>query len=75
MPAARSRVATSPRSETEALPAPCMKCGGRMRLARIEPARPGFDLRTFECSECNNADQYIIEFGTSHPWSLVVRGK
>jgi hypothetical protein len=42
-------------------------------LARIEPAKPGFDLRTFECSRCNNADQYIIEYGTGSPWLLHVR--
>ncbi|HWJ19826.1 MAG TPA: hypothetical protein VNR65_13975 [Geobacterales bacterium] len=44
-----------------------------MILARIEPAKPGFDLRTFECSKCNNADQYIIEYGTAAPWALHVR--
>jgi hypothetical protein len=51
----------------------CTKCGSEMMLARIEPAKPGFDLRTFECSECNNADQYIIEYGTTNSWTLLVR--
>jgi hypothetical protein len=45
-----------------------------MKLARIEPAKPGYDLRTFECTECNNADQYVVECETSSPWVLVVRG-
>jgi hypothetical protein len=45
-----------------------------MVLARIEPAKPGHDLRTFECTKCNNADQYIVECDASSPWLLVVRG-
>jgi hypothetical protein len=52
---------------------PCTKCGAPMILARIEPAKPGFDLRTFECAKCNNADQYIIEYGTTMPWTPHVR--
>jgi hypothetical protein len=44
-----------------------------MVLARIEPANSGFDLKTFECSKCNNVDQYIIECGTTAPWVLHVR--
>ena len=54
--------------------APCTRCGAKMKLARIEPARPGYDLRTFECTKCNNADQFIVEYETSSPWVLVVRG-
>ena len=54
-------------------PQPCTKCGSPVILARIEPARPGFDLRTFECSKCNNADQYIVEYGTAAPWAPHVR--
>jgi hypothetical protein len=45
-----------------------------MTLARIEPDKPGYDLRTFECTKCNNVDQYIVEYETSSPWVLVVRG-
>jgi hypothetical protein len=45
-----------------------------MVLARIEPAKPGYDLRTFECTKCNNVDQYIVEYEASSPWVLVVRG-
>ena len=54
-------------------PPPCTKCGSVMVLARIKQASPGFDLRTFECLECHNADQYVIQYGTTAPWSLVVR--
>jgi hypothetical protein len=54
-------------------PRPCTRCGAAMALARIEPTQPGFDLRTFECTKCNNADQYIIEYGTVAAWALLVR--
>jgi hypothetical protein len=50
------------------------KCGAKMTLARIEPDKPGYDLRAFECTKCNNVDQYIVEYETSSPWVLVVRG-
>jgi hypothetical protein len=30
----------------------CQKCGETMSLRIIEPERPGFDLRTFECPRC-----------------------
>ena len=52
----------------------CTKCGAKMTLARIEPDKPGYDLRSFECTKCNNVDQYIVEYETSSPWVLVVRG-
>jgi hypothetical protein len=55
--------------------APCTKCGAKMTLARIEPDKPGYDLRTFECTKCNNVDQYIVEYETSSPCVLVVRGQ
>jgi hypothetical protein len=71
---ARRAVQSRPRRVTfEPEPQPCTKCRAPMALARIEPAKPGFDLRTFECSKCNNADQYIIEYGTDSPWVLHVR--
>lgn len=54
--------------------APCTKCGAKMKLARIEPAKPGHDLRAFECTKCNNVDLYIVAFETSSPWVLFVRG-
>jgi hypothetical protein len=57
----------------EPKPQPCTKCGAPVVLARTELAEPGFDLRTVECSKCNNADQYIVEHGAAAPWSLRVR--
>jgi len=41
----------------------CSKCGGPTTLARIEPApEPGHDLRTFECTACDNADVVTVKF-------------
>ena len=41
----------------------CSKCGAPTTLARIEPAtQPGHDLRTFECTVCNNADVIDIAY-------------
>jgi hypothetical protein len=71
---ARGEVHAISRNVTlEPEPQPCSKCGAAMALARVEPTQPGFDLRTFECTKCNNADQYIIEYGTAAPWALLVR--
>jgi len=63
----------SPDRTVEQNPRPCSKCGARMVLARIEPAQPGFDLRSFECTGCNNVDQYIVEYGTGAAWVPHVR--
>ena len=54
--------------------APCTKCGAKTTLARIEPDKPGYDLRTFECTKCHNVVEYIVEYETSSPWVLVARG-
>jgi DNA polymerase III alpha subunit (gram-positive type) len=35
----------------------CPKCTAQMYLARIQPEKPGFDLRTFECPRC----QHVVE--------------
>ena len=41
----------------------CSKCGAPTTLARIEPAaKPGHDLRTFECTACNNADMLEVAY-------------
>lgn len=50
-----------------------MKCGAEMMLVCVERAKSDFDLRTFECSECNNVDQYINEIGTAATGKLVIR--
>jgi hypothetical protein len=38
----------------------CPGCGKPMRLARIEPDKPGFDLRTFECAKCSTGESFLV---------------
>jgi transposase-like protein len=33
---------------------PCPNCGATMMLARIAPDGPGFELRSFECPNCEH---------------------
>jgi hypothetical protein len=42
----------------------CPECNTRMSLIRIEPDKPGVDLRVFECRMCSNVEQFIVEFLT-----------
>ena len=39
----------------------CSKCGAPLWLTRVEPDRPGFALRTFECPRCKNRSSEVIE--------------
>ena len=46
----------------------CPKCHAHMMLARIMPARVGFDIRTFECPKCGQVHEVMVEtnaFGQS----------
>jgi hypothetical protein len=38
----------------------CSNCRKPMRLTCIEPGSPGFDVRTFECSECNTTVSFKV---------------
>jgi hypothetical protein len=38
----------------------CPKCGAFMMLARIVPARVGFDFRTFECPQCDHVHEVMV---------------
>ena len=41
----------------------CSKCGRPTTLARIEPAaKSGHDLRTFECTVCDNVDTLDVVY-------------
>jgi hypothetical protein len=40
---------------------PCIKCQAPMMLSRINTARLDFDVRTFECFNCDNLDKVTIE--------------
>jgi hypothetical protein len=59
MPARRTVRSSSLHVTFEPAPQHCTKCWASMVMARIEPAKSGFDLRTFECTKCNNVDQYL----------------
>jgi transposase-like protein len=39
----------------------CPKCRAHTMLARIMPARMGFDLRTFECPKCDHVHEVMVE--------------
>jgi hypothetical protein len=39
----------------------CPKCHTHMMLARIMPARMGFDLHTFECPKCDLLHEVMVE--------------
>jgi hypothetical protein len=41
----------------------CPKCRAHMILARILPARVGFDIRTFECPKCDHVHEEMVETG------------
>jgi hypothetical protein len=38
---------------------PCSRCGRPLVLTRIEPEEPGFDLRTYYCAACEDAEVII----------------
>lgn len=47
---------------------PCSKCRAPMSLLHTKPSRIGFDLRTFECSNCNNLETSATE-STAYRWT------
>jgi ribosomal protein S27AE len=38
----------------------CPRCGALTMLARIMPARVGFDFRTFECPQCAHVHEVMV---------------
>ena len=41
---------------------PCPKCrGAMMTLALIEPDKPGWEQRTFECQNCGHNQTSVVE--------------
>jgi hypothetical protein len=38
----------------------CNCCRTPMRLVCIEPDKPGFDLRTFECARCGAGETFLV---------------
>ena len=50
--------------EMEAITRPvCRKCGAKVFLIRIEADKPGYDLRTFQCPECDHIETIVVKFG------------
>jgi transcriptional regulator NrdR family protein len=42
----------------------CPECSALIYLAMIEPEKPGFDLRTFECPRCQHAKTVVVELAS-----------
>jgi hypothetical protein len=40
---------------------PCPYCGAHMMLTLIEPEKPGHDLRTFKCQNCEQTAELVVE--------------
>jgi hypothetical protein len=40
----------------------CHRCSGTMRLALVMPGNPGQDTRTFECTNCDNAEDHVVDW-------------
>jgi hypothetical protein len=41
----------------------CAPCDIPMWLARIQPKKPGYDKRTFECPVCHDEMVVVVKYG------------
>jgi hypothetical protein len=48
----------------------CPKCGETMSLRIIEPERPGFDSRTFECPRCFGTETLVASISSEAEVSI-----
>ncbi len=46
----------------------CPACGHQMWITRIEPDKPRYDKRTFECPECENEVIEIVKYTCPLGW-------
>ncbi len=46
----------------------CPKCNLKMRLAYIVPEQLGFDLRTFECTDCGLGETILRSISCPEWW-------
>ncbi len=46
----------------------CPACGDQMWITRIEPDKPDYDKRTFECPECKNELTQIVKYTCPLGW-------
>jgi hypothetical protein len=44
---------------------PCSICGRIMMLARIEPDKPDYDKRAFECVACNRSEVLVVKYNSA----------
>jgi hypothetical protein len=40
----------------------CVKCGAQTWVARIEPDKPDYDKRTYECPACENVMIEVVKY-------------
>ena len=40
----------------------CPKCGIQMALTRIEPDKPDYDRRTFDCPSCDHVENVVVRY-------------
>jgi hypothetical protein len=40
----------------------CSKCGTSMLLTLIEPEKPDYDKRTFECTTCDHSEIMVVKY-------------
>jgi hypothetical protein len=38
----------------------CPKCHARMELAQVSAGPTGFEVRTFECTQCDHVEKIVI---------------
>jgi Zn ribbon nucleic-acid-binding protein len=41
----------------------CPECSALAYLALIEPEKPGFDRRAFECPRCQHVETVVVKIG------------
>jgi hypothetical protein len=51
----------------------CEVCKAQMWLACIEPDKPDYDKRTFECPVCPNITVKVVKYRTSHTPLIDIR--
>jgi DNA-directed RNA polymerase subunit RPC12/RpoP len=56
----KSKFIPRPQAGTE-LPK-CPKCGAQMWVARVEPDKPDYDKRTYECPACENVIVEVVKY-------------
>lgn len=39
----------------------CTSCDGMMVISLIEPAAPGFEIRTYKCNWCEAEEQFVVQ--------------